>query len=345
MRNSYLCVFVLTAIFLCSSVLNAQDRSSITIRIYSSSDTAQDTPAEFIVIDSQGRRTGYDAAAPLNETLLINEVHEIPDSNYTIEGIADNTGGGEDEAAYRELYIHKPLPGDYIIQIIGKQVGGYRLFADFHKLDLTMQPYESFGFSTIGQSATVSVEYNPAPDAPTLVITKIVTFDILRNDVSVAQKLNQLGDDKFADSLVKNINLAEKMSGVCDKRKRKKDKPCQPAVAVLKLFIKRLELANRKCDSKDSKACDEDKDWDDFGKAHRKDRDYDDFFRDWDRDDWHKHKKQCKRFITDEALKIIKEDANWLIKSLGGEIAKGHGKDNSDMDNDHSGKDDKKDDH
>ena len=88
-----------------------------------STDTAKDTPAEILLTDPQGRRTGFDATAPFNETLLINEVHEIPRSNYTIEGIADNTGGGEDEPFYRELYVHKPLPGRYIIQIIGRQNG------------------------------------------------------------------------------------------------------------------------------------------------------------------------------------------------------------------------------
>ncbi|HBE88963.1 MAG TPA: hypothetical protein DDW67_07480 [Elusimicrobia bacterium] len=137
----------------------------------------------------------------------------------------------------------------------------------------------------------------------------------------MAQKLNQLGDDKFAKSLVKNINLAEKLVGVCDRRKGKKDKGCQPSVAVLKLFIKRLELANRKCDNPAD--CDEEREWAAFRKEHGKDDDFKDFWLEWDRDDWHKRKKAVKRFVTDEALKIIREDAQWLIKSLGGEIEKG----------------------
>ncbi len=109
------------------------------------------------------------------------------------------------------------------------------------------------------------------------------------------------------------------------------------------MVIKRLETANRKCDSKNPRPCDEGKDWDDFDKEHRKDHNYNDFFQDWDKDDWHKHKKQCKRFVSDEALKIIKEDAQWLIKSLGGEIDKDHGKSDSDRNNKHDGKEDKKD--
>ena len=90
-------------------------------------------------------------------------------------------------------------------------------------------------------------------------------------------------------------------------------------------LTKRLEAANRKCDSKDFKACDEDNDWNDFDKGHRKDHDYDDFFREWDQDVWHKDKKTCKRFVSDEALKIISEDALWLTKSLGIEPAPADG--------------------
>ncbi|HBE88316.1 MAG TPA: hypothetical protein DDW67_04155 [Elusimicrobia bacterium] len=130
----------------------------------------------------------------------------------------------------------------------------------------------------------------------------------------MARQLNQLGDEKFARSLTKNIDLAEKLAGVCDRRKGKKDKGCQPAVAVLKLFIKRLELANRKCDN--SADCDEEREWAAFRKEHGKDAEFGGFWREWDRDDWHKHKKAVKRFVTDEALTIIREDAGWLIKSL-----------------------------
>ncbi|MCX7648022.1 MAG: hypothetical protein N2Z60_05375, partial [Elusimicrobiales bacterium] len=40
----------------------------------------------------------------------------------------------------------------------------------------------------------------------------------------------------------------------------------------------------------------------------------------WDKDEYHKHKKTCKRYITDEALEIIATDINWLIKGFGQEV-------------------------
>jgi len=261
---------------------------------------------------------------------------------YGEDRIDDDVTPGSLGTASMEINVWPLRVGTYTVTFYGLNDTNYRMAA-YHELGgkAPSRKTEYTGFISSGAMQTYSMVVADPNQPPILV--KSVTFQTLRQDIQTAFQLNQLGDDKFVNSLIKMVNLAEKLAGKCDKHK--KDKKCQPAVAVLKLFIKRLELANRKCDSKDPKACDEDKDWEDFGKEHRKDRDYDDFFRDWDRDDWHKHKKQCKRFITDEALKIIKEDANWLIKSLGGEIAKGHGKDNSDMDNDHSGKDDKKDDH
>jgi len=313
------------AVFLVSAsvpISYAADRSSITIAIHNSTDTAKDTPAELLLTDPQNRRTGFDATAPFDEAAGVTGIYEIPESNYSIQGIADNTGEGGDEPLYREMYIHAPLPGVYLVQIIGKQTGGYSLFGDFHNSDLTRQDYDVSGFVVAGQTITTSVEFDPAPGAPAPVITKNVTFAGLHNDVTVARQLNQLGDDKFASNLDKNIDLAEKLSGVCNRRKARKDK-CEPAIAVLKLFIKRLELANR-CDNPAD--CDEEREWAAFRKEHGRDGDYKDFFRDWDRDDWHKHKKQCKRFVTDEALKIIKDDVQWLIKSLGGKVEDEHGK-------------------
>jgi hypothetical protein len=312
------CKFISLALFAAVTLnpllLHAEDEGVIIIRIFTSTDTAKDTPAETLLTDPQNRRTGYDALAPFDESSGITEVHEIPNSSYFVEGIGDNTGGGEDEPFYRELYVPTPIPGKYIIQIIGRKTGGYRLSSDFYGSDDAKQEYDTTGFTVDGQIVTLSVEFDPTPGAPAPVITKIVTFDILRNDVLVAQKLNQLGDDKCAKSLGKNIALAEKLAGVCDRRKGKKDKGCQPAVAVLKLFIKRLELANRKCDN--SADCDEEREWAAFRKEHGKDAEFGGFWREWDRDDWHKHKKAVKRFVTDEALTIIREDAGWLIKSL-----------------------------
>jgi len=301
----------------------------IVLRIHNETTGYFDTPAEILVTDSQGRRTGYSPIAPFDNSERLNMFEEIPGAIYSQEGV----GASSDEDPYavddsnlsnsREVRLQEAVQDKYTVQIIGRKTGRYSLDGVFEKSDGSSQSLEnSPGFIIQGETTTISIDYNPTPGTPAPVIIKTITFNTLRNDVSVARQLNQLGDDKFVQSLVKNINLAEKLSGVCNKRKAKKDK-CEPAIAVLKLFIKRLELANR-CDKPAD--CDEEREWAAFRKEHGRDSDYKDFFRDWDRDDWHKHKKQCKRFVTDEALKIISEDAGWLIKSLGGSVEDERGK-------------------
>jgi hypothetical protein len=289
--------------------------------------TDRHTKVHFIVTDSQGRKTGFKSFFTTDRgTLLVNEYREIPNSSYGVDQIGSlDPGVIPDEPESATLDFFSPVLKDtYTIQFVG--IGDCKYFADVHitdQLGETHSLLNSGYYIRTGTTQQYSAYLDPTPGAPAPVITKIVTFDTLKQDLTVARKLNQLGDDKFVGSLTKMVDLAERLSGKCYKR-GKHEKGCAPAVAVLKMFIKRLETANRKCDSKKPQACDEDKDWDDFGKEHRKDHDYDDFFREWDRDDWHKHRKTCKRFVSDEALKIIKEDAQWLIKSLGGEIDKGH---------------------
>lgn len=279
------------------------------------------TKVQFIVTDSHGRKTGFKSYFRTERgTLRVKSYREIPNSSYGVDQTPSlDPSVVPDEPESATLDIFPPVLKDtYTIQFIG--------FADCaYSVEMYLRGVngenigEYIAYKTYISSGTTqqySLPLDPTPGAPAPVITKTVTFDTLRDDLTVARQLNQLGDDKFARSLTKNIDLAEKLAGVCDKRKQRKDKPCQPAITVLKLFIKRLELANRKCDNPAD--CDEEREWAAFRKEHGRDDDYKDFFRDWDRDDWHKHKKQCRRFVTDEALKIIKDDAGWLIKSLGG---------------------------
>jgi hypothetical protein len=313
----------------------AEDSSSFAIHANTSS---EDLLIQLMVIDPMGRKGGCE----------LSPVKTCYDEIFGNEGGYGTNRLGDEESLTQanneslELFYGPVMPGTHTIMLESLTSTTYfyeiRAFkSDFSSTNSLL--YE--GYISSNTPLMFKAYVDPTPGAPAPVVTKTVTFDTLRQDLAVAQKLNQLGDDKFANSLIRMVNLGEKLAGKCDKRK--KDKKCTPAIALLNMVVKRLEVANRKCDSKDPKACDEDKDWEDFGKEHRKDHDYDEFFRDWDRDGWHKDKKTCKRFVTDEALKIIKEDANWLIKSLGGEMDKGHGKDNSDRDNGRGAKVDKKD--
>lgn len=298
------------------------DRSHFFISAASKDQPINDrrTKIHFIVTDSLGRKTGFESFFITKRgSQLVNAYREIPNSSYGVDQIGSvDPSVVPDEPESATLDFFPPILKDtYTITLIG--LGNVRYFADMHLTDTSGETHDILneGYISSGTIKRYSIHLDPTPGAGAPVTAMVITFEALRSDVSVARQLNQLGDDKFADSLAKNLNLAEKLSAVCDKRKAKKEN-CEPVIAVLKLFIKRLELANRKCDNPAD--CGEEREWDVFRNKYGMDADFKDFFRGWDKDDWHKHKKTCKRLVTDEALKIITEDTQWLIKSLSGEI-------------------------
>jgi len=283
------------------------------------------TKVHFIVTDSQGRRAGFESFfLSKRGSLRVNAYREIQNAAYGVNQASslDPSVVPDGPESASVDFFPPVLKDTYTIQFMG--FGSCRYSVSMYLDNINGEdvgaPISYHAYISSGATQQYSITLDPTPGAPAPVITKAVTFDVLRNDVGVARQLNQLGDEKFIESLAKNIDLAEKLAGVCDKRRPGKDKPCQPAIAVLKLFVKRLELANRKCASPAD--CDEEREWTAFRKEHGRDGEYKDFFRDWDRDDWHKHKKNCRRFVSDEALRIIKDDSGWLMKSLGGEVDK-----------------------
>jgi len=303
----------------------AEDESTLSFHL---SNNNNPLGVSMIVSDPFGRKAGINLVSGLR-------INNIPHASGGEDYVSNDETGEPIDSGSMYITIIDTVPvGVYSLELFGSTNTIY--FLDISGYDALYNPLPDISFSGLisgGEVRKVALSYSSIPGAPAPVITKTVTLDALRQDLIVAQKLTQIGDNKFVGSLTRVVNLAERLADKCAKHDRH-GKKCEPAIAVLNMFVKRLEAANRKCDGKNLKACDEDKDWNDFGKEHRKDHDYDDFFKDWDKDEWHKHKKDCKRFIGDEALRIISEDAQWLIKSLGGTINEHHDKEHKNN-NDH----------
>lgn len=320
-----------------TSFLFAHDLSSISADL--STVSSGETKAFLVVSDPSGRRIGGNITLGTDA-----EFNEIPTGACSVEVLDDNDNGNPGPESV-QCSISAVSVGTYTFTLYGRETVRYRMYLSGtdNYGDYVSNPNIVLGYIVNGATLTYSVAYDPGSMQGITSVTKSVSYSSLRQDIESALSLSQLGDEKFAASLIKNIDLVEKLAGVCKRRKAPSFKDCEPAADVLELFVKRLETANRKCDSGNPQQCDEDKDWDDFGKEHRKDHDYDEFFRDWGRDDWSKDKKTCKRFVANEALKIIKEDAQWLIKSLGGDTDKDHEKEDSNKRNNHNGAEDNKD--
>ena len=299
--------FITCLILLSSLPAFSDDHSGLSVSAGSYSGVPK---VQFIVFNSNNQRSGYLPGVSSN-------VDEIPDASYGVTRLGtEDTGADDNDWATVEFSNNGPISiGTYTITFYGlaDTKMWYSILVNSRVGDsLLSEEHVLYVSSNTAVKHTVFI--NPEAGLGSAVVVDNTTFETLRVEVSVAQKLEQVGDDKFSASLQGYITHSEKLAGVCFKHRTWNPKDCHSATDVLRLFIKRLELANRKCDT--TGGCDEGPELAAFEKAHRGERDYDDFFRAWDKDDWHKWKKTSKRFVTDEALAIIRGDAEILIKTL-----------------------------
>ncbi len=336
-------MFILLIFMIFLEFLNAKDNSKLVINVGSGNNPAN---IQFVIRDSYNRKTGFKAFVYDEDgDKSIVSFKEIPYSSYFSDsyGILDPKNneliGSGPETLSGE--IRHVLKGYYTIVLTGFSNTTY--FLEIHLYDLygnritnSLKNTYHF-FISSGSYQELNLFLDPTPGAPPPVLTKVVTFKTLKEDIEVAYKLNQIGDEKFKDSLIRMLNIAEKYYNKCqvlnkksnDKKDIDEKRLCyRPVVAILRMMMRRLEVVNKLCDNKtECKAkckvkseCDEDEIFKEFNNKYRKDTEFKDFFSEWDKDEYHKHRKTCKRYVSDEALEIITADINWLIKSFGEDI-------------------------
>lgn len=249
------------------------------------------TGVQLLITDPLGRQTGFRSINGQN-------IQDIPKSNYFIESIDNDV---TIERGNEVVIFGQDMPsiGTYTITVLGLASSKYNL--SLKAADLMGHPialgYDTFqNYISTGASQQYNLQYDPTPGAPAPVITKTVTFDVLRQELQTAFQLKQTGDDKFVaklDKILKQGQLAINHKKD-NERENKKE-----AVEKLREFIARLEKAARQ-------ETDEDDDRGDRSKSAKSEK-YED-----------KRRHETKRFVTAEALKILKSDAEILIKVLGG---------------------------
>jgi len=85
---------------------------------------------EFVLSDPRQRRAGWDSKT--GKVIL-----DIPGSSYETEGIDDAIEGGVGPETLI-LYLAKPIPGDYALEVIGRESGSYSL--EIQAYDCEMNP-------------------------------------------------------------------------------------------------------------------------------------------------------------------------------------------------------------
>jgi hypothetical protein len=165
-------------------------------------DLAVGNRAEFLVIDSLGRKTGYDPS-------VREIVEEIPGSVYYRDALEnDITGQPPDDTAHF-ANISRPAQGTYQIVVSGLELGTYSLSCRMFAQDGSPQsPVTVMGIAGVGSSSTLSIEVNPEPGAQT-VITVVATFSSTLADISKAFQLGLIDNQGIAKSLTSKIETAQ----------------------------------------------------------------------------------------------------------------------------------------
>jgi hypothetical protein len=95
-----------------------QVRGQLDIRIHPV-EGRQTPPADLILIDPQGRRTGHD---PRIDQMF----RDIPGSSYETEGIADDVTGAPGPETLI-IYVGTAMSGEYTLHVVGIADGAYDL--------------------------------------------------------------------------------------------------------------------------------------------------------------------------------------------------------------------------
>ncbi|MGC8735010.1 MAG: hypothetical protein ACP5RD_08295, partial [bacterium] len=182
--------FFLVIFILVRGIGSAEDLSSLSIYANSNSKSIL---IQLMLTDPLGRKGG----CKLFPTKICYDEIFRNGGGYGTDRLGDEENLTQTNNESIEIFYRDVIPGTHTITI--------------ESLDSTIFFYEVRGFKT-DLSLMNSIFYNgyissntfqiynifldPTPGAPPPVLTKLVTFQILRDDFNVAYKLNQIGDEK-----------------------------------------------------------------------------------------------------------------------------------------------------
>jgi len=131
-------------------------------------------PAEFIVEDELGKRTGGD---PTTNTTF----REIPNAHYGVEGLDDHESGGPGDT-WAEFLWASPLKGTYTIKIIGSATDSINLNIQMARVGSQSAIFDFFGTTSPGQTIDYEIFYDPDTTV-TLTAKLIKPIETVRDDL------------------------------------------------------------------------------------------------------------------------------------------------------------------
>jgi hypothetical protein len=161
--------------------------------------------AEILVIDSSGRKTGYDSSVG-------QIVQQIPSSTYFRDALQDDVTGAPPTETIHFTEIFQPSQGTYDIQVNGLQLGTYSLSIRMFSQDGSPQPGQIItGIAGYGSSSLFSIQLNSTPGANSNVVV-VATFGSTLADISNSLALGLIDNQGTANSLSQQIQAAQNAS-------------------------------------------------------------------------------------------------------------------------------------
>ena len=164
-------------------------------------DVATDTNAELLVVDSNARRTGFDA-------LSGKDVKEIPNSTHYVEATDDEQTGAVPTEFSHIVSIFQPGSGNYQIVLAGLHSGTYAFAVTAFSQDGSAQPVVVVqGVATVGSISSFQIQFSSSSGSSTTV-ARIASFQSTLADIANSLQLGLIANAGIANALSSKIRTA-----------------------------------------------------------------------------------------------------------------------------------------
>ena len=160
-------------------------------------------PAEFLVVDPQGRREGIDSTLNYG-----NAFDEISESYYGTGGV-DSENPDLPGRVTTECEIGAAAPGAYRVQVTGTSAGMYRLDIYASNPASAGAQVSFVGVVTRHRTQTLRIDID-ADTAGMLAVERVTTMQSLRRDIEDLYAAGLLGPERYVRELIKKVHAMER---------------------------------------------------------------------------------------------------------------------------------------
>ncbi len=197
---------------------------------------SEDEIIQYLVINSNGIKTGYDP-------VLKRKIEQDPYIHYGM--FATSSPDGDRLVSYQWVGVRPDGTSDKItIVTTGLKLSVYSISISFNENNdyssTTYKESEIKGFADIGNSNTFEVSYVPFQP---LTVVRVSTGTSFISDITTASKLGYIGNAKFVNELIKEVQEIEKERTEVRKQDDKEKEhltPVQKAIKGYKELLKEI---------------------------------------------------------------------------------------------------------